>query len=181
MEVTSLDPLAVEYGILLEAAGIEPTVPVRPGQVETLLDDIGDERFDVVWMCNALDHSEDAIGGVRNLVEAAKPGGAIVLSHVENEGEHASYEGLHHWNITIDDDRPRIWWRGGEIWLDDWLGDTVTIESVARRDTTWIDVVLRRPGGGEPAAGSRARSEAPAPPARGAIDLDQLARRVSAL
>ncbi len=182
VEVTSLDPLAVEYGILLEAAGIEPTVPVRPGQVETLLDDIGDERFDVVWMCNALDHSEDAIGGVRNLVEAAKLGGAIVLSHVENEGEHASYEGLHHWNITLDGDRPRIWWRGGEIWLDEWLGDSVAIESVARRDPTWIDVVLRRPGGGEPMATTgRAGSEAPAPPAREALDLDELARRVSAL
>lgn len=148
VRVTSLDPLAPQYAVLLEAAGIEPTVAVRAGQVETLLDDIGTERFDVVWMCNALDHSEDAVAGVRNLVKAAKPGGAVVLSHVENEGEHAQYGGLHHWNITLDGDRPRLWWRGGELWLDEWVGDVATVESAARRDGDWIDVVLRRPAVG---------------------------------
>ncbi|MEM9035771.1 MAG: glycosyltransferase [Actinomycetota bacterium] len=184
VDVTSLDPLAVEYGLLIEAAGIVPTIPVRPGQVETLLDDIGDERFDVVWMCNALDHSADAVGGVRNLVEAAKPGGAIILSHVENEGEHASYEGLHHWNITLDGDRPRIWWRGGEVWLDEWLGDSVTVETVARRDPTWIDVVLRRPvevglgtGPATPAASTASTSAG----ADSVISLADLAERVSAI
>lgn len=147
VEVTSFDPLAPQYAVLIEAAGIDPTIAVRPGQVETILDDIGEQRFDVVWMSNALDHSEDAVQGVRNLVAAAKPGGAIVLTHVENEGEHASYEGLHHWNITIENGRPKLWWRGGELWLDEWLGAEATVESAVRRDGEWIDVVLRRPGG----------------------------------
>lgn len=103
--ITAVDPLADVYAELLAAHGIAPLVPTRPGKVEALVDTFGPDRFHLVHMLNALDHSDDPIEGVRQMVRVCRPGCSVVLSHSTNEGTKANHVGMHQWDLRVEDGR----------------------------------------------------------------------------
>jgi SAM-dependent methyltransferase len=105
VELVAVDPLADWYAELYERHGVEPHVRPRPGRVESLVDVLGDDRFDVVAARNALDHCADPVEGLRQMVAVTRPGGWVYLEHAEREGATRRYRGLHHWDLWAEDGR----------------------------------------------------------------------------
>jgi len=109
VEIVAVDPLAEEYGRLLDRAGITPRVRTEPGCAEDLVARFGSGVFDIVFCRNALDHSSDPLEGIRQMFEAVAPGGYVYLAHSENEAERRGYEGLHQWNLCSENGRLVLW------------------------------------------------------------------------
>ena len=102
LDVTAVDVLADEFGALLDRFGIDyPIRPVR-GAGETLAEQFEAGSFHVVFVRNALDHTDDAPRSFANLVRMARPGGGILLlQHHLNEGDHREWSASHKWNLDI--------------------------------------------------------------------------------
>jgi SAM-dependent methyltransferase len=149
VELVPVDPLADEYNELLHRHGVIPPVRTRPCPAETVADVLGAARFDLVYCQNALDHTEDALGGLEQMVRAVKPGRWVVLKHVIDEGEHEGYGGLHDWNFRIEEGRFVIWNSETRINPDERLplADDFEAELVDEDGYTWVRVGIRRGGG----------------------------------
>src|SRR5207344_2449216 len=89
--------------------GVTPIVRTIPCPAESVADVLGEARFDVVYSQNALDHTEDPMAGLEQMVRAVKPGAWVVLKHAVDEAETQSYGSLHDWNFRIEDGRFVIW------------------------------------------------------------------------
>jgi 4-amino-4-deoxy-L-arabinose transferase-like glycosyltransferase/SAM-dependent methyltransferase len=109
VHIAAVDPLAGEYDRILNQHNIHPPVPTIAGQAEKLVDQFGENRFDMVFSRNALDHSADPIVGIRQCLRAAKPGCHVVLMNFLNEAQSQNYQGLHQWNFDNRDGRFVIW------------------------------------------------------------------------
>ena len=94
IELTATDPLADRYQELLRKYGVEPPAWPVPLAVEELSKRFDDSVFDLVRVCNALDHPVNAIIGDK--------GGTLgLLCYLQhpNEAEGAAYTGLHGCNL----------------------------------------------------------------------------------
>jgi SAM-dependent methyltransferase len=142
LHVTAIDPLARDYNRLLDRLGLVPPVRTAPGEAENLVDAVGDRRFDVVICSNALDHSYDPLRALGQMLAVTKPGGHVLLYHVENEGEQEGYEGFHSWNFTIEGGRFLIWTPAERVFPDEKLKgiDSVDVERAGQ----WITVHFRK-------------------------------------
>ena len=118
VHVMAVDPLADDYNRILDRLGLVPPVRTSPGDAENLLEAVGDRRFDIVICSNALDHCYDPMRALAQMIAVTKPGGDILLYHVENEGQAENYEGFHSWNFTAEDGRFLIWTESERIYPD---------------------------------------------------------------
>jgi SAM-dependent methyltransferase len=128
--ITAVDPLAPDYDRLLEEAGLTPPVRTLPGRGEDLHERFPSESFDVAYARNSLDHGDDPLVSIRNMVSLVRPGGMVVLRHYRTEAETELYSGLHQWNFEIQDRDLLVWSRWarhnltqllrGEVDLDCW-------------------------------------------------------------
>ncbi|MDP9175921.1 MAG: class I SAM-dependent methyltransferase [Planctomycetota bacterium] len=109
VHITAIDPLGHEYDRMLNQHDIHPPVRTIYGQAEEIVKDFGDDRFDMVFCRNAMDHSADPLKGIRNCLQAAKPGCSVLLHHFVNEAQSQQYNGLHQWNFDCRDGRFIIW------------------------------------------------------------------------
>jgi SAM-dependent methyltransferase len=144
VEVTAVDPLADDYARLWAEAGIEPPVRTERCAGEELVARFGRGRFDVAYARNALDHTVDPPAVVRQMLDVVRPGGYVVLRHSRDEGEKARYEGLHQWNLRLEEDRLVIARPGRVESLTEGLPETVSAD--CRRDGETIICVLRQAG-----------------------------------
>ncbi len=100
-DLTCADPLADAYVELLAKYGY----PVRTKMVccagEELSGVFGAEAFDIVWMHNALDHSQWPQSVFREMVRVLRPGGYMVVQGWTREGAAEAYEGLHQHDLYI--------------------------------------------------------------------------------
>ena len=46
---------------------------------------------------------ERPLAAIDAMIDVARPGGVVYLRHEENEGKHANYKTLHHWDSHLDD------------------------------------------------------------------------------
>jgi SAM-dependent methyltransferase len=110
VELTTCDPLADEYNILLTACGLADRAQVQKANGEALDSVFSANSFDFVHSANALDHAYDPLRCVQNMLTVCKPGGHVAFISVENEGERQNYEGLHKWNFSVEDGAHlRLW------------------------------------------------------------------------
>lgn len=95
-----LDPLAYSYIKILGDLGIN--LPVYPdfALMEILTCFYQIESVDYVIVNNALDHSIDILRAFIECLAVVRLGGYLLLEHMEAEGAHNGYTGLHTWNIT---------------------------------------------------------------------------------
>ncbi len=121
VELTAVDPLAEEYGVLLRKHGVEPPVRSRPCPAESVADVLGDSRFDLAYSQNALDHTEDPLAGLQQMLRTVKPGCWVVLKHTVDEAETEAYGSLHDWNFRLENGRFLIWNRETRIFADEHL------------------------------------------------------------
>lgn len=100
-----LDPLAYSYKKLLDDLNIKLPVYTKFAMMELLTCFYPTESADYVIVNNALDHSIDILRAFAECLDAVRVGGYLLLEHMEAEGAHNEYTGLHTWNITsIDHD-----------------------------------------------------------------------------
>lgn len=144
LTIVPVDPLADEYGRLLRDAGFD--APIRTIRVagEELLEHFGSRRFDIAYSTNALDHSADPFAIISNMVGLVRPGGTVLLRHKRNEGESASYGGLHQWNFDVVADSLIVWNNAAEVNVSAalegraintaWISDNEVVARVAVRN-----------------------------------------------
>jgi 2-polyprenyl-3-methyl-5-hydroxy-6-metoxy-1,4-benzoquinol methylase len=97
-DLDAADPLANEYQQIFdyEKQRLIPPLAFAGEEVGAALY----EQYDVVHMSNAIDHSVDPHEVFKNLVDATKPGGYVIIQGFENEAIFENYQGFHQWNIT---------------------------------------------------------------------------------
>jgi ubiquinone/menaquinone biosynthesis C-methylase UbiE len=135
VEITAVDLLADSYDRILDDFGIKPAVRTVSCATEELVGRFGENRFDLVHVENALDHHADVVKAIEQMLRVAKVGGHIVMRHARNEGETQGYQGLHQWNLCIDDSDYLIW-------------NPEVRTSVLSEFGDWAELVhLERPGG----------------------------------
>jgi SAM-dependent methyltransferase len=128
LSITAVDPLAVDYDRLLEAAGLTPPVRTLPCRGEDLLERFAPESFDIAYARNSLDHGGDPLRIIRNMVRLVRPGGLVVLRHYRTEAETEHYSGLHQWNFDLSDGDLVLWSRRRRHNLTRALGRQVELE-----------------------------------------------------
>ena len=102
------DILADEYNQILKNHGIDPFMLVEKQDMDKLT--YPDNFFDIVHCCNALDHTFNPIKAIKEMYRICKPDGFIYLRHAVNVGKRQNYNGLHLWNLELDQSNDLIIW-----------------------------------------------------------------------
>lgn len=97
--LTTCDPLADKYATIFKYDEHGLKQPIQ-AYGEAL--PFKDNSFNVVHICNALDHTQAPEEVISEMERVCKKGGLILISGFTNEGEHEKYRGLHQWNIKLD-------------------------------------------------------------------------------
>lgn len=145
LEITAVDPLAARYDALMAKYGVRPPVRTIAGSGEALVTQFGEDVFDFVYAQNCIDHAENPVEAMRQMVRVAKPGCEAVLYHAPNEAETQEYTGLHQWNFTLEDGRFVVTGKGVRTDVADALKDVGVC--TASLHENWILTVIRKHGG----------------------------------
>lgn len=151
LEITAVDPLASRYDALMAKHGVQPPVRTIAGSGEALVAQFGENTFDFVYAQNCIDHAEDPVAAMRQMVLVAKPGCDAVLYHAPNEAETQEYTGLHQWNFTLEEGRFVVTGKHGRTDVADALKD-VGVCTASLHDN-WILTTIRKHGGGSSGLG----------------------------
>ncbi len=103
-ELTCADPLADHYDRLLRKYGYAPNSVLVRCFGEQLSASFGSGAFDLVWIHNALDHTQSPAAVFREMTLVLRPGGYLVLQGWSREGGAEGYIGLHQHDIYIAHD-----------------------------------------------------------------------------
>jgi SAM-dependent methyltransferase len=142
LRITAVDPLAARYDILLAKYGVTPPVRTIAGSGESLLAQFGEGAFDFVYAQNCIDHAEDPVVAIEQMVRVTRPGGLTALYHAPDEAEAQSYSGLHQWNFSLKDDRFVV---SGRSRRTDIANHVAALgECSATLEVGWILAVIRR-------------------------------------
>jgi SAM-dependent methyltransferase len=114
LDLTCVDPLAVEYRDLCAEYKITPPIRTVLGFAERLTALFATDSFDLVTSTNALDHSMAPFEAIGQMFAVCRPGGSVFIEVVENVGEVEKYFGLHQHNFTIDGDAFILWYPDGQ-------------------------------------------------------------------
>jgi ubiquinone/menaquinone biosynthesis C-methylase UbiE len=107
INVSPSDLLANEYKSLYERFQIYPNIPIEQQDMTCLTYE--DEKFDIVYCRNSLDHCSDPKKALSEMFRVCKKDGWIYLDHIINVAENEHYYGLHQWNIEPFKEDCRIW------------------------------------------------------------------------
>jgi SAM-dependent methyltransferase len=100
--ITATDLLAYEYDRLLAELEIEPPVRTIYADAERLVEQFGQNAYDIVHGQNCIDHMADPLRAIEQMLAVSKPQGFVVLYHAENEGQREQYHQLHQWDFTCE-------------------------------------------------------------------------------
>lgn len=109
--IDAIDLLAEHYWKIFDYAD-RPKQQPYPISTEQLTEQ---QTYDIVHMRNALDHTEDATDSFHNLYAATKKGGCLIIHGFENEGAYEKYQGLHQWNMRVENNDLIIADKQGEV------------------------------------------------------------------
>ncbi|MDD3321378.1 MAG: methyltransferase domain-containing protein [Paludibacter sp.] len=145
-----IDPLADYFNKI--AIKNKVNVPnIQFGMLEYLSAFYPAKNISLIFIFNALDHSQNPIKGLFECIEILKIGGIIYLQHHNNEAETESYRGFHKFNITIDENQLIIWnkknrYNINELFTDfaevitDFTGDEPTAIIKKTKNTSKISI-----------------------------------------
>jgi SAM-dependent methyltransferase len=142
IEITAIDPLAEEYDRSLAATGHAPLVRTIFGDAEKLVPQFGENAFDFVWAQNCVDHMVDPFIAIEQMLKVVKPGRFVMLEHAVNEGETMAYDGLHQWNLCIQDGRFVIWRPDRRVDAIEYFGHLADVTFELKG--TWLVVGLKK-------------------------------------
>lgn len=99
-EITCVDPLGDLYGLIYDYSGKPFKQPLAiMGEEMTF-----DGEFDLVHCSNALDHCQNPITVLANMITATKPGGWTMVQGFVDEGFAEGYSGFHKWDMKLTSD-----------------------------------------------------------------------------
>lgn len=101
IDLTAVDPLALEYDKLLSKHSLTPPVRTKPGKAEEVASLFPVASFDLAHARNCLDHGLDPFQAVSEMLKMVRPGGYVYLKHHPNEGLNENWHGLHQWNFSM--------------------------------------------------------------------------------
>ena len=145
-DLTAVDPLADRYLELLGKHGHSPNCRLVQGYGEDLAAIFEGRQFDMVWIHNALDHSQSPANVVRAMATVVRPGGYLVIQGWSREGTAEGWNGLHQHDLYLTfPARLCCQSRGGEpLHIDQGLSLEVVdwfVESIVR---DWIRIIYRK-------------------------------------
>lgn len=101
LDITAIDILADEYNNLLDNYSLAFPVKTIKGSFEEIVDQFGENVFDLVYSRNSLDHCRRPINALWNMIRACKPNGYIFVQVNENEATKTGYNTLCQWDFCI--------------------------------------------------------------------------------
>ncbi len=156
IQLIPVDPLANYYKAIVDKfSAIENREKMYSvfGMFEFLSYYFGENMADTIFISNALDHCIDPIKGILEALKTLKKDtGELVLMHFFNEGEHASYTGLHKWNLGFIDNDFIVWNQRNYINVSELLSDYAEVsvswvsgkELNSSRDRVLVNIVKRK-------------------------------------
>lgn len=108
VDVRAVDVLARKYDKMLAAANVVPRVRTTYCRMEGLAECFPPNHFSLVYCGNALDHAQDPVLAIRQMLEVVLPGGSVVLLHHVNESTHQNASGMHQWDLFANHKREFI-------------------------------------------------------------------------
>lgn len=99
VQITAIDPLAETYDKLLQKYRLTPPVHTQKGEGERLVEQFGEDRFDLVHARNCIDHGYDPCRAIEQMVAVTKPGGLVYMHHAVDEAKAQNFQGFHRWNL----------------------------------------------------------------------------------
>ena len=102
--IVATDVLANEYERLLKKHNIHPIIKTVYGEAEILSQLFPENSFDLVNAQNCIDHAQDPLEAIKQMLYVVRSGCYVALNHKENEANNENYRNLHQWNFTIEDD-----------------------------------------------------------------------------
>jgi SAM-dependent methyltransferase len=144
LEITAVDILADAYDEILTEFDVVPPVRTVPCATEALAERFGENRFDLVYVENALDHHADVVEAIEQMLRVAKIGGHVVMRHARDEGESKGYDGLHQWNLCIEDGDYLIWNREVRTSVRSEFGDWSKLVHLEDPRPPWELVVVEK-------------------------------------
>lgn len=102
IERTLIDSIADKYHSLLFENKVNTNGQrIINCEAENLVQQFGENLFEIIYSKNALDHTYNPINAISNFIDLLTEDGTIILEHYINEGEYTNYYGLHQWNFHI--------------------------------------------------------------------------------
>ncbi len=106
LELVPTDILANQYAKILSLFNVNPPFKTIYANVEKLEEKFEENSFDFVVANNAIDHCEDPVRAIVQMLFVVKPQHYVLLRHAEKEGERKNYSGIHWWNFGFDGNSP---------------------------------------------------------------------------
>lgn len=103
-DLVTADLLGDEYDKFVDYKGLGVNKP-RAIAGEDLKNFFNENEFDIVFIRNAFDHSQNPREVFESMKYVCKPGGHIIISGFENEAIAENWQGFHQWNIFLDESR----------------------------------------------------------------------------
>lgn len=94
-QITALDPLSIYYQKIFNYKKYNIIPPIGISAEDMTYK----EKFDIVHICNALDHCQNLNNALLNLYNAVKKNGYLIIQTFENEGSEQNWQGFHKWDI----------------------------------------------------------------------------------
>jgi SAM-dependent methyltransferase len=153
IQITAVDPLADFYNDILARREITPPVRTEPGWGERLVEQFGEDHFDITYSRNAIDHSYDPIKCIDEMIKVTKKNHYVIVEVNERSGTLEDWKGLHQWNFFVARTLPllekHLFIEGRSIEAVDVtshvakVAEMTTLE-VADGPVRWITFVLRK-------------------------------------
>ena len=130
IEVIATDPLADVYNKLLDENELRPSTRALRVDGEHL-SEFGLGLFDIVYSCNALDHTYDPVRVIREMVTVCNQDGVVFFVGHVNESVTQNGQGLHQWNFMPLDNGDLVIWQAHKlaVSLRCALGETVNVKA----------------------------------------------------
>lgn len=110
LNLIAIDPLSYFYNLMNQKSMHSREETVKFGLFEFLSAFYPRDYADVILIDNALDHCIDPFKSVLECLIVLKTGGILSMQHRRCEAVYEGYEGLHKWNIDVNDDNEFIIW-----------------------------------------------------------------------
>jgi SAM-dependent methyltransferase len=101
LELTAADPLAHKYLQLLARHGYEPNCALVQVFGEELSSVFSENKFDLAWIHNALDHTQSPERVLHEIVKIVRPGGYVYIQGWTREGTGEGWNGLHQHDLYL--------------------------------------------------------------------------------
>lgn len=133
VDLRYIDPLADFFNKI--AVKKKVNVPkISFGMLEYLSAFYPNGDISLIFIFNALDHSQNPIKGLFECFETLETGGVIYLQHHNNEAETENYRGFHQFNITIINNELIIWNKENRYNINELFSDIAEIVTGFRGD-----------------------------------------------